>query len=51
MAGKYDAPGELIIDDALNFDYEKFDVAVAMLVMMFFPPLERKNGYKVYITI
>lgn len=43
MAGKYDAPGELIIDDALNFDYEKFDVAVAMLVMMFFPPLERKK--------
>ena len=43
MADKYDAPGKLVIADAMTYDYEEFDVAVCMLVMMFLPPISRKQ--------
>ena len=43
MADKYDAPGKLVIADAMSYDYEEFDVAVCMLVMMFLPPVQRKR--------
>ena len=43
MADKYDAPGKLVIADAMTYDYEEFDVAVCMLVMMFLPPISRKR--------
>lgn len=43
MSSKYDAPGDLIIADALTYPYEEFDVAVCMLVMMFLPPVDRKR--------
>jgi tRNA (cmo5U34)-methyltransferase len=43
MATQYDAPGEFVVADALKYSYEEFDVAVCMLVMMFFPPIERKR--------
>jgi tRNA (cmo5U34)-methyltransferase len=43
MAEKYDAPGKLVIADAMVYPYEEFDVAVCMLVMMFLPPVSRKR--------
>jgi len=43
MADKYDAPGKLVIADAMVYPYEEFDVAVCMLVMMFLPPVSRKR--------
>lgn len=42
MAAKYVGPGEVVVKDALTFPYEEFDLAVCFLVMMFFPPHERK---------
>lgn len=42
MAEKYDAPGKLIVTDAMTYEYEEFDVAICMLVMMFLPPVRRK---------
>ena len=42
MAEKYDAPGKLIVTDAMTYEYEEFDVAICMLIMMFLPPVRRK---------
>jgi tRNA (cmo5U34)-methyltransferase len=42
MAELYEGPGELIIEDALSYEYEHFDLAVCFLVFMFFPPAARK---------
>lgn len=37
MAALYDAPGQLVVADALEVDYQPFDVAVLFLVVMFMP--------------
>lgn len=37
MTAHYQAPGELIIADAVDFPYQSFDFAVLFLVMMFLP--------------
>ncbi|MCP5523704.1 MAG: methyltransferase domain-containing protein [Verrucomicrobiales bacterium] len=37
MADLYQGPPELIIADAVSFDYEPFDFAVCFLVLMFLP--------------
>jgi len=37
MAALYNAPGELVVADALEVEYEPFDVAVLFLVLMFIP--------------
>ncbi len=42
MANIYAGPGEIVVADALEFEFEPFDVAVAMLVMMFMPPAARR---------
>lgn len=41
MAKAYQAPGELVITDASAYDYERFDVAVMFLTLMFMPVAER----------
>jgi len=42
MASRYDGPGTVAIADALTYPYEDFDLAICFLVMMFFPPGQRK---------
>lgn len=41
MVHQYRAPGMLILDDAHLVEYQEFDVAVCMLVLMFLPPQRR----------
>jgi len=41
MAEQYQAPGELVIADAVSFSYQPFDFAVLFLVMMFLPIQQR----------
>jgi tRNA (cmo5U34)-methyltransferase len=41
MRKQYDAPGELIIANAEEFPYDCFDVAIAMLSLMFIPVASR----------
>ena len=41
MAEKYDGPGTIFVGDAVDFDYEPFDVAVLMLCLMFIPLAKR----------
>lgn len=43
MADVYNGPGTLIRADALTVEYEPFDVAVLMLVVMFMPVSEREQ--------
>jgi tRNA (cmo5U34)-methyltransferase len=43
MAEKYSAPGKLVIADAMTYEYEEFDVAICMLLLMFLPPGRRKS--------
>lgn len=42
MAAIYSAPGEIVTADALAYDFERFDFAVAFLALMFFPVSSRK---------
>ena len=37
MAEHYEGPPELVVADAVGFDYEPFDFAVCFLVLMFLP--------------
>lgn len=41
MAKAYQAPGELVITDASAYEFERFDVAVMFLTLMFMPVAER----------
>lgn len=43
MAEKYHGPGDLIIGDALGFDFQEFDVAICFLLVMFLPPASRRK--------
>lgn len=42
MAAMYDGPGELRVADAMDFNFEEFDLAICFLVLMFLPPSARK---------
>ena len=42
MVKLYKAPGKVEHADALTFEYQQFDFAVAFLCMMFFPVAQRK---------
>jgi tRNA (cmo5U34)-methyltransferase len=42
MAEVYHGPGQLVVADAIDYDYEQYDVAVCFLVLMFIPPAKRK---------
>ncbi len=37
MADRYQGPPELVVADAVSFDYQPFDFAVCFLVLMFLP--------------
>lgn len=41
MSAIYNGPGELVITDAADYNYEAFDLAVLYLCMMFIPPSKR----------
>lgn len=43
MLKLFNAPGTVLQRNALEVEYEKFDVAVLMLALMFFPPESRKQ--------
>lgn len=43
MVAQYNAPGEAVCADALEFEYERFDVAVLFLTLMFLPVADRQN--------
>lgn len=43
MANKYNAEGEICITDALEFDYQKADLIVCFLTIMFIHPKDRKE--------
>jgi tRNA (cmo5U34)-methyltransferase len=43
MASFYNAPGELVIANALDYEYESYDVAIVFLVLMFIDPNKRKQ--------
>lgn len=43
MADLYDAPGQLIVDDALNVEYQPFDVAVLFLALQFLSISQRQE--------
>lgn len=43
MACIYKGPGEIVIADALEYDFEPFDFAVAFLSLMFFPVSRRRE--------
>lgn len=44
MVRLYQGPGEIICADALEHDFERFDVAVCFLVLMFMP-VEKRPGF------
>jgi tRNA (cmo5U34)-methyltransferase len=46
MLDVYDGPNQLIIADALDFKFERFDVAVMFLCLMFLDPARRKAFIK-----
>lgn len=43
MANHYAAPGELVIGDAVTFDYKPFDLTICFLVLMFLSPERRSQ--------
>lgn len=43
MAKLYRGPGELKVANAVDFEFEEFDVAVCFLVVMFLPPAVRRE--------
>lgn len=42
MAEQYRGPGTVLLGDALECQYEEFDLAICFLVIMFFPPAKRR---------
>lgn len=42
MAELFDGPGKLIVSDAVDYDYEPFDLAVMFLFLMFVPVNKRE---------
>lgn len=42
MAEKYEAPGELIIKDALEVEYEPCSLVICFLILMFLKPTDKK---------
>lgn len=43
MAEIYSGPGEIVTADALEYEFEPFDFAVAFLALMFFPVSRRRQ--------
>lgn len=43
MSKLYNAPGELVITNALDYEYESCDVSILFLVLMFMPINRRKD--------
>jgi tRNA (cmo5U34)-methyltransferase len=43
MAKLYSGPGELVVADACDFDFQPFDFCVVFLVLMFIPISKRQN--------
>jgi len=43
MVAKYEAPGEIVISKAEDFNYEPFDLAICFLTLMFIP-LENREA-------
>lgn len=41
MANRYQAPGEIVVADAMTFDYEPYDMAIMFLTVMFMPVADR----------
>ncbi|HEU4864628.1 MAG TPA: methyltransferase domain-containing protein [Actinomycetota bacterium] len=41
MAALYEGPGELVVADVREVEFERFDVAIAFLLFMFLPPKDR----------
>jgi tRNA (cmo5U34)-methyltransferase len=41
MAAQYRGPGEVVVSDAIQFPYDKFDFAALFLVLMFLPIHQR----------
>lgn len=41
MCGQYQGPGNIETADAVTYEYEKFDLCVCFLVLMFLPPKDR----------
>lgn len=41
MVARYKGPGECVVADAVEYEYQDFDVCVAFLVLMFIPPSKR----------
>lgn len=41
MAARYVGPGRVVVGDALAYEFERFDVAIVFLTLMFFPVSER----------
>ena len=46
MAARYQAPGEIVITDALTYDYQPYDMAILFLTIMFLPVSERSHYIK-----
>jgi tRNA (cmo5U34)-methyltransferase len=42
MVAKYEAPGEIVISKAEDFNYEPFDLAICFLTLMFIPLEDRE---------
>ena len=42
MVAKYDAPGEVVVSKAEEFNYEPFDLAICFLTIMFIPLEDRE---------
>lgn len=49
MVKLYSGPGEIIHSDALDFDFQQYDVAVAFLLFMFLPVGVRKTLFKIIV--
>lgn len=50
MADIYNGPGQFITEDALKYEYEDFDFAVAFLTVMFFPVSQRKQWVRQLVS-
>lgn len=46
MVARYDGPGTIVEADATDYDFERYDVAIAFLVLMFMVPGERGRFLK-----
>jgi len=43
MAERYQGPGQIVVADAMAFDFKHADVFIVFLAMMFFPPSIRRQ--------